>query len=82
MSQVQHDTSSDRIAHVFGESTPHPHGTVWPARVDQYLDEGLTEQDVDRWVQSACLLCSNGCGADIAVKDGRMVGSAGGRATW
>ena len=35
---------------------------------------------VDAWVQSACLLCSNGCGVDIAVKDGRMVGVRG-RAT-
>ena len=33
--------------------------------------------DVDRWVQSACVLCSNGCGCDIAVKDGRMVGVRG-----
>ncbi|MGN6779976.1 MAG: molybdopterin-dependent oxidoreductase [Marmoricola sp.] len=30
--------------------------------------------------QSACLLCSNGCGCAIAVKDGRMVGVRG-RAT-
>ncbi|TQL68017.1 putative molibdopterin-dependent oxidoreductase YjgC [Nocardioides albertanoniae] len=50
---------------------------MWPARVDQYLDDGLGEGDVDRWVQSACLLCSNGCGCDIAVKDGRMVGVRG-----
>jgi anaerobic selenocysteine-containing dehydrogenase len=32
---------------------------------------------VDRWVQSACVLCSNGCACDIAVKDGRMVGIRG-----
>jgi anaerobic selenocysteine-containing dehydrogenase len=68
---------SDRIAHIFGTATPHAKGTVWPARVDQYLEEGIAEADVDRWVQSACLLCSNGCGADIAVKDGRMVGVRG-----
>ncbi len=69
--------TSDRVANVFGEATPHARGTVWPARVDQYLNEGLGERDVDRWVQSACVLCSNGCGADIAVKDGRMVGIRG-----
>ena len=69
--------TSDRVANVFGEATPHARGTVWPARVDQYLNEGVGERDVDRWVQSACLLCSNGCGADIAVKDGRMVGVRG-----
>ena len=28
-------------------------------------------------MQSACVLCSNGCGLDIAVKDGRMVGLRG-----
>ncbi|PIG87663.1 periplasmic nitrate reductase [Aspergillus arachidicola] len=28
----------------------------------------------DKWVQSACVLCSNGCGLDIGVKDGRVVG--------
>ena len=32
---------------------------------------------MDRWVQSACVLCSNGCGCDIAVKDGKIVGVRG-----
>lgn len=68
---------ADRINDIWGERTPHARGTTWPARVDQYLAEGVTEADVERWVQSACLLCSNGCGADIAVKDGRMVGIRG-----
>jgi anaerobic selenocysteine-containing dehydrogenase len=67
----------DRIADIWGPRTPHPRGTVWPARVDQCLDDGLTDADVDRWVQSACLLCSNGCGCDIAVSNGRMVGVRG-----
>src|SRR6476620_4282178 len=67
----------DRITDIWGERTPHPRGTVWPARVDLHLDEGVAEADVERWVQSACLLCSNGCGCDIAVKDGRMVGVRG-----
>lgn len=71
---------ADRIADIWGERTPHAKGTVWPARVDLHLDEGLGEGDVDRWVQSACVLCSNGCGCDIAVKDGGMVGVRG-RAT-
>lgn len=70
----------DRIADIWGERTPHAQGTVWPARVDLHLADGVAEEDVDRWVQSACLLCSNGCGCDIAVKDGRMVGIRG-RAT-
>lgn len=34
----------------------------------------------DRWVPSACILCSNGCGVDIAVKDDAIVGVRG-RAT-
>jgi anaerobic selenocysteine-containing dehydrogenase len=67
----------DRVADVWGERTPHPRGTVWPARVDLHLDEELSPGDVDRWVQSACVLCSNGCACDIAVKDGRMVGVRG-----
>ena len=68
---------SDRIADIHGLRTPHAKGTVWPARVDQYLDPGVVEADVESWIQSACLLCSNGCGMDIAVKDGRMVGVRG-----
>ena len=70
----------DRIADVWGPRTPHGRGTAWPARVDLHLQDGLAEDAVDRWVQSACVLCSNGCGCDIAVKDGRMVGVRG-RAT-
>ena len=68
---------SDRINDLYGERTPHARGTVWPARMDQHLEPGVAEVDVERWVQSACLLCSNGCGCDIAVKDGRMVGVRG-----
>lgn len=29
------------------------------------------------WVQSACLLCSNGCACDIAVKGNKIVGVRG-----
>jgi ferredoxin-nitrate reductase len=52
------------------------HEAAWPVRVDTFLD-GVAEDRVDRWVQSACVLCSNGCGLDIAVADGRMVGVRG-----
>jgi len=41
------------------------------------LADGVSEDEVERWVQSACVLCSNGCACDIAVKDGRMVGVRG-----
>jgi anaerobic selenocysteine-containing dehydrogenase len=71
---------TDRVADIWGPRTQHAKGSVWPARVDLHLDAGVEVGDVDRWVQSACLLCSNGCGCDIAVKDGRMVGVRG-RAT-
>jgi len=66
----------DRIADIWGPQTPHARGTEWPARVDQYLDEDISESDV-AWLQSACVLCSNGCGLDVAVHDGRMVGVRG-----
>ncbi|WP_046468808.1 molybdopterin oxidoreductase family protein [Allosalinactinospora lopnorensis] len=67
----------DRIADIWGTRTPHARGTRWPVRVDTALEDGLAPEDVDRWVQSACVLCSNGCACDIAVKDGRMVGVRG-----
>jgi anaerobic selenocysteine-containing dehydrogenase len=67
----------DRIHDVWGPRTPHARDTPWPVRVDLHLDDGLAEADVDRWVRSACVLCSNGCGCEIAVKDGRMVGVRG-----
>jgi anaerobic selenocysteine-containing dehydrogenase len=40
------------------------------------VDHRVTEEP-DRWVQSACVLCSNGCGVDIGVKDNRIVGVRG-----
>src|SRR5215211_7082224 len=62
---------------IWGERTPYSPGQEWPVRVDVHLVDGLTADEVDSWVPSACLLCSNGCGLDIAVKDGRMVGVRG-----
>ncbi|MER6075289.1 hypothetical protein ABT187_42210 [Streptomyces sp. NPDC001817] len=29
--------------------------------------------DVQAWVRDACLLCLNGCGLEVTVRDGRMV---------
>lgn len=68
---------SDRIADIWGPRTPTARDGQWPVRVDVRLDRGLAEADVDRWVPSACVLCSNGCGTDIAVREGRMVGVRG-----
>jgi ferredoxin-nitrate reductase len=45
--------------------------------VDQFLEEGVSEDDVDRWVQTASVLHSNVDALDIAVKDGRTVGVRG-----
>jgi anaerobic selenocysteine-containing dehydrogenase len=70
-------TRVDRIAEPWGTRTPYGPGETWPTRVDSYLADGLTEDDVDRWVQSATILHSNGDGLDIAVKDGRIVGVRG-----
>ena len=67
----------DRIAEPWGTRTPYARGETWPSRVDTFLDDGLTEDDVDAWVQSATILHSNGDGLDIAVKAGRIVGVRG-----
>jgi anaerobic selenocysteine-containing dehydrogenase len=67
----------DRIAEPWGTRTPYGAGDEWPARRDSYLGEGLAPEDVDRWVQTASLLHSNGDAMDIAVKDGRIVGVRG-----
>jgi len=45
-------------------------------RVDQFLQEGTPEAEV-AWFPSACVLCSNGCGMDIGVHGGRIVGVRG-----
>ena len=68
---------TDRIAEPWGSRTPYGPGETWPTRVDTYLADGLTEDDVDRWVQSASILHSNGDALDIAVKDERIVGVRG-----
>jgi molybdopterin-dependent oxidoreductase iron-sulfur protein len=68
---------ADRVADIWGTRTPHAKDAPWPVRVDLHLDTGVAESDVDQWMPSACVLCSNGCGCDIAVKDGRVVGVRG-----
>ncbi|TDU88836.1 putative molibdopterin-dependent oxidoreductase YjgC [Kribbella voronezhensis] len=66
----------DRIAEIWGSRTPYPAGGDWPARVDEFVEDGVGADGID-WVQSACVLCSNGCGIDIGVHDGRIVGVRG-----
>jgi len=67
----------DRISEPWGERSPYAAGEPWPVRVDCFLEEGVAEEDVERWVPSASILHSNGDGQDIAVKDGRIVGVRG-----
>ncbi|MFI7612183.1 molybdopterin oxidoreductase family protein [Nonomuraea terrae] len=67
----------DRIAEPWGTRTPYGPGETWPVRVDSFLEPGLAEHDVDRWVPSATILHSNGDALDIAVKDGRIAGVRG-----
>jgi ferredoxin-nitrate reductase len=67
----------DRIAEPWGERTPFASGDAWPVRVDLQLADGLSEDDVDRWVPTASVLHSNGDGIDIAVSDGRIAGVRG-----
>jgi ferredoxin-nitrate reductase len=56
----------------WGERTPYGPGEQWPVRVDVHAPE-----QVDRWVQAASLLHSNGDAMDIAVRDGRIAGVRG-----
>src|ERR1700712_2858635 len=62
--------SRDSIKDIWGPRSPYKE--TWPVRVDQQ-----TIEEPDRWIQSACVLCSNGCGMDIGVKDGKIVGVRG-----
>jgi ferredoxin-nitrate reductase len=60
----------DAIADIWGPRTPYV--DEWPERVDQQ-----TTEEPERWVQSACVLCSIGCALDVGVRDGRIVGVRG-----
>jgi anaerobic selenocysteine-containing dehydrogenase len=64
--------SRNSIQDIWGDRTPFRGEGKWPERVDFRL----TEQP-EQWIQSACVLCSNGCGVDIGVKEGRIVGVRG-----
>ena len=64
-----HETR-DAIADVWGERTPFEGD--WPTRVDE-----RTTEEPERWIPSACVLCSNGCGLEIGVRGGRIVGVRG-----
>ncbi len=63
---------TDRIADPWGPRTPYPRDGEWPVRVDEH-----TDGPVEKWIQSACTLCSHGCALDLGVRDGRVVGVRG-----
>jgi ferredoxin-nitrate reductase len=67
----------NRIEEPWGARTPYGPGEDWPARVDEHYAEGVTAEQVERWVPTASLLHSNGDAMDIAVLDGRIVGVRG-----
>ncbi|MFF0204531.1 molybdopterin oxidoreductase family protein [Streptomyces sp. NPDC005017] len=71
------DASVDRIAYPWGGRTPYSRDEPWPERVDMYLEDGVEPAQVERWLQTASLLHSDGDAMDIAVLDGRMVGVRG-----
>jgi len=58
------------VKDIWGEPTPYE--GEWPVRVDE-----KTVEEPERWVQSCCVLCTNGCAMDIGVKGGRIVGVRG-----
>src|SRR3954471_22000492 len=60
----------DSITDIWGPRTPHLGD--WPVRVDE-----RTTDEPEQWVQSAFVLCSNGCALEIGVKDGHIVGVRG-----
>ncbi|KXX77641.1 Nitrate reductase [Madurella mycetomatis] len=60
----------DSIEDIWGPRSPYR--DEWPTRVDQACDE-----EPEKWVQSACVLCSNCCGLDVGVKNGKVVGVRG-----
>ncbi|MFL5789636.1 MAG: molybdopterin oxidoreductase family protein [Flavisolibacter sp.] len=64
------ENTRNSIKNIWGDRTPY--SRRWPIRIDKQVIE-----EPDQWVQSACILCSNGCGLDIGVKDGQIVGVRG-----
>ncbi|MEU6459912.1 nitrate reductase [Streptomyces sp. NPDC047065] len=67
----------DRIGQPWGARTVYGRHESWPGRVDTFLADGVAAASVQRWVQAASILHSDGDAMDIAVADGRMVGVRG-----
>jgi ferredoxin-nitrate reductase len=67
---IKNSEDHDRIKNIWGHRTPYYRN--WPERLDINFSE-----EPEKWVQSACVLCSTGCGIDIGVKNGKIVGVRG-----
>lgn len=63
-------STRDSINQIWGDRNPY--FETWDQRIDE-----RTIDDPESWIQSACILCSNGCGIEIGVKNGRIVGVRG-----
>src|SRR6478672_9898935 len=64
--------SRNSVQDVWGNRTPFVGADRWPQRNDYRFTE-----EPERWVRSACVLCSNGCGVDIGVRHHRIGGVRG-----
>ncbi|GAA5854096.1 hypothetical protein JCM8547_008224 [Rhodosporidiobolus lusitaniae] len=75
-SAVSCSHNSAEVDKIWGERAPfHGDERAWPERQDYMMLE--KEDEVEKWTQSACVLCSNGCAIDIGTKDGKVVGIRG-----
>lgn len=80
------EDATDRIARPWGARVPYGRHETWPARVDTFLAEGVEPEAVQRWVQSASILHSDGdawtsrwpTAAWLAYGAGTWTGSTGG----
>ena len=60
------------IEDIWGSRMPYAGEGQWPERTDSRMIAAA-----EKWVQSACVLCSNGCALDIGVAGNRIVGVRG-----
>src|SRR5437868_3234456 len=60
------------IEDIWGSRMPYAGEGQWPGRTDSRMIAAA-----EKWVQSACVLCSNGCALDIGVAGNRIVGVRG-----
>jgi ferredoxin-nitrate reductase len=60
----------DSINDIHGQRTPYQ--GLWPQRQD-----ALVAEEPERWVRSACVMCSTGCGIELGVRNNRIVAIRG-----